>query len=222
MYSPFLGRFISPDSVVPGAADPQNFNRYSYTRNNPLRYTDPSGHCTVPVTLFGLDLGTITIGSASCPWDKKEKEPVVDNPLNVNELPPVIDNPQGSNLPDLPIFDGDPSGTDDLDLPVFDIPPVPKPSTGSDIGSVQSGVSKPGRYDAKSNPGDRKLDELCSKYGCTKEERRRIGRAIEDEKKGAPRGPDGKASDLTAEEMEDFIKEEINKRPPKPDKAGHN
>ncbi len=43
-YDPFLGRFISPDSVVPGAGNPQNLNRYSYTLNNPLRYTDPTGH----------------------------------------------------------------------------------------------------------------------------------------------------------------------------------
>jgi len=24
--------------------DPQSLNRYSYVRNNPLKYTDPSGH----------------------------------------------------------------------------------------------------------------------------------------------------------------------------------
>jgi len=29
---------------VPGAANPQAYNRYSYVLNNPLRYTDPSGH----------------------------------------------------------------------------------------------------------------------------------------------------------------------------------
>jgi hypothetical protein len=27
------------------AADPQQLNRYSYASNNPLKYTDPSGHC---------------------------------------------------------------------------------------------------------------------------------------------------------------------------------
>ncbi len=31
-----------PTSGRPG--DPQSLNRYAYTRNNPLRYTDPSGH----------------------------------------------------------------------------------------------------------------------------------------------------------------------------------
>jgi RHS repeat-associated protein len=43
-YDPMLGRFISADTIVPSAADPQSLNRYSYVRNNPLIYTDPSGH----------------------------------------------------------------------------------------------------------------------------------------------------------------------------------
>jgi RHS repeat-associated protein len=43
-YHPALGRFISADSVVPGAANPQAWNRYSYCANNPIRYVDPSGH----------------------------------------------------------------------------------------------------------------------------------------------------------------------------------
>jgi len=43
-YSPKLGRFLSADTIVPGAVNPQNFNRYSYVRNNPIRYTDPTGH----------------------------------------------------------------------------------------------------------------------------------------------------------------------------------
>ena len=46
-YSPMLGRFIQPDTITPGG--PQGLNRFSYTLNNPLRYTDPSGHkaCTI-------------------------------------------------------------------------------------------------------------------------------------------------------------------------------
>jgi len=31
---------------VPSPANPQSLNRYAYTLNNPLRYTDPSGHLT--------------------------------------------------------------------------------------------------------------------------------------------------------------------------------
>jgi len=43
-YDPFVSRFVSPDSVVPGAGNPQSFNRYSYVKNNPLIRTDPTGH----------------------------------------------------------------------------------------------------------------------------------------------------------------------------------
>jgi len=43
-YDPAIGRFISADTLVPGPANPQAFNRYSYCLNNPLRYNDPSGH----------------------------------------------------------------------------------------------------------------------------------------------------------------------------------
>jgi RHS repeat-associated protein len=43
-YDPALGRFISADTLVPEPVNPQDFNRYAYVRNNPLRYTDPTGH----------------------------------------------------------------------------------------------------------------------------------------------------------------------------------
>jgi RHS repeat-associated protein len=43
-YPPEVGRFISPDTIVPNLSNPQSFNRYSYSFNNPVNYTDPSGH----------------------------------------------------------------------------------------------------------------------------------------------------------------------------------
>src|SRR6185503_18261203 len=43
-YDPVLGRFLSPDPHVQFAADLQSYNRYSYVKNNPLRYTDPTGY----------------------------------------------------------------------------------------------------------------------------------------------------------------------------------
>ena len=43
-YDPELGRFIQPDTVIPDLSNPQSYNRYSYCLNNPLRYTDPTGH----------------------------------------------------------------------------------------------------------------------------------------------------------------------------------
>jgi RHS repeat-associated protein len=44
-YDPWLGRFVSPDSIIPSIGDPQALDRYAYTYNNPLKYNDPSGHC---------------------------------------------------------------------------------------------------------------------------------------------------------------------------------
>lgn len=44
LYDPVVGRFLSPDIVIQNPASTQNYNRYSYCLNNPLRYTDPSGY----------------------------------------------------------------------------------------------------------------------------------------------------------------------------------
>jgi len=51
-----MGRFMSPDPLHPSRshprllnqflADPQNWNKYSYVLNNPLKHTDESGHFT--------------------------------------------------------------------------------------------------------------------------------------------------------------------------------
>jgi RHS repeat-associated protein len=43
-YDATIGRFISPDTYIQNPADPQCLNRYSYCSNNPLKYTDSSGH----------------------------------------------------------------------------------------------------------------------------------------------------------------------------------
>gem|GEM_PF-6110268 len=83
-YDPTLGRFISADTIVPGAgsltvsphdpvaagawsqrsggpADPQQLNRYSYVLNNPIRNVDPTGHC-----------GGITDMPGDCPGENKD------------------------------------------------------------------------------------------------------------------------------------------------------
>ena len=43
-YDPVIGRFIQADTIIPDPGDPQSLNRYSYVSNNPLKYTDPTGH----------------------------------------------------------------------------------------------------------------------------------------------------------------------------------
>jgi len=37
-------QFVQPDTLIPEPYNPQSYNRYSYTQNNPIRYTDPTGH----------------------------------------------------------------------------------------------------------------------------------------------------------------------------------
>ncbi len=44
LYDPVLGRFLSADQYVQSPDLSQNFNRYAYCLNNPLKYTDPSGN----------------------------------------------------------------------------------------------------------------------------------------------------------------------------------
>ena len=43
MYDPQNGRLLAPDPMIQTPDNPQNFNRYTYCLNNPLRYTDPTG-----------------------------------------------------------------------------------------------------------------------------------------------------------------------------------
>jgi len=64
-------QWTSPDTVIPDLYQPNDWNRYLYARNNPLKYTDPDGHCPKPATESGnvicIDLfiqtSTIVFGS---------------------------------------------------------------------------------------------------------------------------------------------------------------
>lgn len=62
-YDPQLGRFIQPDSIVQAPADPQTLNRYSYVRNNPVNFVDPSGHFFF-LAFLGALLVKAAIGAA--------------------------------------------------------------------------------------------------------------------------------------------------------------
>lgn len=55
---PVIGRFASADPYITEAGNTQNYNRYSYVYNNPLRFTDPSG--------FNADECQDSRGSAGC------------------------------------------------------------------------------------------------------------------------------------------------------------
>ncbi len=58
LYDPVLGRFLSPDPYVQSPDFSQNFNRYAYALNNPLKYTDESGELlTWNLSLQGFSIG---------------------------------------------------------------------------------------------------------------------------------------------------------------------
>ena len=57
-YDPMMSSFLSVDAYVQSPDNSQNFNRYSYCLNNPLKYTDPSGW-----TVIGGGMGSHTTGA---------------------------------------------------------------------------------------------------------------------------------------------------------------
>jgi RHS repeat-associated protein len=82
-YSPALGRFVSADTIVPGAGNPASFNRYAYVLNSPLKYTDPTGHdvdcergdgaCRRQVWAEALNVTVSGVNVAIGMWQFREK-----------------------------------------------------------------------------------------------------------------------------------------------------
>jgi RHS repeat-associated protein len=58
-YDPAIGRFISPDTIVPTSTQGvQAWDRYGYVNNNPVTYNDPTGHeIPTPLCIFCSILG---------------------------------------------------------------------------------------------------------------------------------------------------------------------
>ncbi|MBI5876103.1 MAG: RHS repeat-associated core domain-containing protein [Chloroflexi bacterium] len=86
-YDSALARFVSADTVVPGAGNPQALNRYSYVLGNPLKYTDPSGHRQ---TCDGGDCGDPCQLDNSCTPPGDQGPPNGGGPLppSGNPIPP--------------------------------------------------------------------------------------------------------------------------------------
>ena len=58
VYDPYLGRFLSPDTVVQSLTATQSINPYAYAWNDPLKYVDPTGHSLLG-DLIGVVVGII-------------------------------------------------------------------------------------------------------------------------------------------------------------------
>ena len=75
VYDPVIARFLSPDPYVQSPGYSQNFNRYSYVLNNPLKYTDPSGELIgwndAVVAGVGFAYGYLSYGIMNDDWGGK-------------------------------------------------------------------------------------------------------------------------------------------------------
>ena len=57
--SPYINRFLQPDTIVPDLSNPQGWNRFSYVTNRPVNFNDPTGHSMDDGCKdYGCDFGT--------------------------------------------------------------------------------------------------------------------------------------------------------------------
>jgi len=63
-YSPAYARFIQQDSFKGNLTDPASLNRYSYVRNNPNKFVDPSGNEPVTISIAGFVLISFLVSVA--------------------------------------------------------------------------------------------------------------------------------------------------------------
>jgi len=62
-YDSYLNRWIQPDSIIPDPGNTTDLDRYAYARNNPVRYTDPTGHwieSAIDIISIGYDVCDIS------------------------------------------------------------------------------------------------------------------------------------------------------------------
>ena len=66
-YDPAIGRFIQADSMVPNPGSAVGFDRYRVRVNNPLKYSDPSGH--FPLCVDGVECFTLPGYTGEEQWE---------------------------------------------------------------------------------------------------------------------------------------------------------
>jgi RHS repeat-associated protein len=63
LYDPKLHRFLQPDNYVQDPTNTQNYNRYGYCWNNPLKYSDPDGEFIWAPIIIGAVFGAYSGGT---------------------------------------------------------------------------------------------------------------------------------------------------------------
>lgn len=98
-YSPAIGHFLIPDTVLPNPGDSLSYDRHAYVRNNPIAFTDPNGHHPIVVGLItgaliggavadGLSVRPSLTHSAGVPRIRASRRPDGDQSGGKSEHPP--------------------------------------------------------------------------------------------------------------------------------------
>ena len=109
-YSVGLGRFLQPDSIIPNPANPQSMNRFGYVLNNPIRFSDPTGHKEYDEAGGGIPCypGELTCQLQKDGYKPKAREEVVEDLFLIT--PPTFQQDQSATTSPTVMdraFDGD-------------------------------------------------------------------------------------------------------------------
>ncbi|WP_444996837.1 RHS repeat domain-containing protein [Aliikangiella sp. IMCC44359] len=66
IYDANIGRFLQADAYIQAPKNMQNMDRYSYVLNNPLSYTDPSGHFFKSLKKYWRVIAAVVINYVFC------------------------------------------------------------------------------------------------------------------------------------------------------------
>jgi RHS repeat-associated protein len=146
-YDPAMGAFPSRDTWASPDLPSNAMNRMAYAGSNPLRYSDPSGHCfeVFSCALVGLAVGAVVIYVAVAP----ALEPGT-NQQTPSTTPTTRYQPPAPTIPDEP-FEDLPQAPTYRPAPVIAPPAVqtqtqvqaPKPTQKQNTTSNQTVVKKP-------------------------------------------------------------------------------
>ncbi|MBK9261552.1 MAG: hypothetical protein IPM54_17320 [Polyangiaceae bacterium] len=116
VYDPNLGRFLTADPFIANPLSGQNWNRYAYVANNPLKYTDPSGFTgedpAAPPGLLDNNGNPVAAGGPLEVWVFGKKR---ETPEQAAELGALRDSGDLTTTGDRPAFqpDAPPNGSEE-------------------------------------------------------------------------------------------------------------
>lgn len=167
-YDPLVGRFLSTDPIHFQDSNPFTFNRYAYANNNPYRYHDPDGRaaiaaCAVPGPMqVCAAIGTAIVKAAA--WLGARILIVWGGNKLLSEATDTASDPGNS---DAESADGENSAAGGAALP-------PPDGDNNDKGDKQK-KGKPERNVDQ----NKRVDDAAREAGLDKQQRRELGRYIE-------------------------------------------